>query len=108
MSRVGDGYFQQGAFPVAQLVKNPPAVWKTWIPGLGRSPGEGKGYSLQYSGLNSVDCTVHGVTKSQQQLSNFHFPREKETAFNPQTKARKGKELEFHQTNLCFYSFPLS
>ena len=33
------------------------------IPGLGRSPGEGKGYSLQYSGLeNSMDCIVHGVT----------------------------------------------
>ena len=30
------------------------------IPGLGRSPGEGKGYPLQYSGLeNSMDCTVH-------------------------------------------------
>ena len=35
------------------------------IPGLGRSPEEGKGYPLQYSGLqNSVDCIVHGVTKS--------------------------------------------
>ena len=35
------------------------------IPGLGRSPGEGKGYPLQYSGLeNSIDCRVHGVTKS--------------------------------------------
>ena len=34
-------------------------------PGLGRSPGEGKGYPLQYSGLeNSVDCIVHGVAKS--------------------------------------------
>ena len=34
------------------------------IPGLGRSPGEGKGYLLQYSGLeNSMDCIVHGVTK---------------------------------------------
>ena len=44
------------------------------IPGLGRSPGEGKGYPLQYSGLeNSMDCIVHGVTKSQTQLSNFHF-----------------------------------
>ena len=29
------------------------------IPGLGRSPGEGKGYPLQYSGMeNSMDCTV--------------------------------------------------
>ena len=35
------------------------------IPGLGRSPGEGKGYPLQYSGLeNSMDCIVHGVAKS--------------------------------------------
>ena len=32
------------------------------IPGLGRSPGEGKGYSLQYSSLeNSMNCIVHGV-----------------------------------------------
>ena len=44
------------------------------IPGLGRSPGEGKGYSLQYSGLeNSMDCIIHGVTKSWTQLSDFHF-----------------------------------
>ena len=35
------------------------------IPGLGRSPREWKGYPLQYSGLeNSMDCIVHGVTKS--------------------------------------------
>ena len=35
------------------------------VPGLGRSPGEGKGYPLQYSGLeNSMDCIVHGVAKS--------------------------------------------
>ena len=34
------------------------------IPGLGRSPGEGKGNPLQYSGLkNSMDWLVHGVTK---------------------------------------------
>ena len=43
-------------------------------PGLGRSPGEGKGYPLQYSGLkNSIDCIVHEVTKSWTQLSYFHF-----------------------------------
>ena len=35
------------------------------IPGLGRSSGEGKGYPIQYSGLeNSMDYTVHGVTES--------------------------------------------
>ena len=44
------------------------------IPGLGRSPGEGNGYPLQYSGLeNSMDCIVHGVTKHWTQLSDFHF-----------------------------------
>ena len=44
------------------------------IPGLGRSPGEGEGCPLQYSGLeNSMDGIVHGVTKSWTQLSDFHF-----------------------------------
>ena len=55
------------------------------IPGLGRSSGEGKSYSLQYSGLeNSIDCIVHGVAKSQTRLSDFHFshlagPKTRET-----------------------------
>ena len=36
------------------------------IPGSGRSTGEGKGYPLEYSGVeNSMDSIVHGVTKSQ-------------------------------------------
>ena len=49
------------------------------IPGLGRSPGEGNGSSLQYSCLeNSMDggawwATVHGVAKSQTRLSDFTF-----------------------------------
>ena len=44
------------------------------IPGLGRSPGKGKGYPLQYSGLeNSKDCIVHRVAKSWTQLSDVHF-----------------------------------
>ena len=44
------------------------------IPGLGRPPGEGNGYPLQSSGLeNSMDCIVHGVAKSQRQLSDFRF-----------------------------------
>ena len=43
------------------------------IPGLGRSPGEGKGYPLQYSGLeNSMVCRVHRVAKSRTGLSDFH------------------------------------
>ena len=49
------------------------------IPGSGSSPGEGDGYPLQYSCLeNSTDrgawwATVHGVAKSQTQLSDSHF-----------------------------------
>ena len=44
------------------------------IPGLGRSPGEGKGYPLQYSGLkNSRCCIVHEVAKSQKGPTDFHF-----------------------------------
>ena len=62
---------------MAQLVKNPPAMREPGlIPGLGRSPGEGKGYPLQYSGLeNSMDYTVHGVAKSWTRLSDFHFSK---------------------------------
>ena len=50
------------------------------IPGLGRSPGEGNGYPLYYSGLeNSMDrgswwATVHGVVKRRTWLSDFHIP----------------------------------
>ena len=120
---------------VAQLVKNPPAMWETWvrsldwedkqtnkqkdklskaptkqtqdfpsrdnwplspclgfpggsagkestcnvgdlglIPEFGRSPGEGHGYLLQYSGLeNFIDCIVLGVAKHRTQLSDFYF-----------------------------------
>ena len=44
------------------------------MPGLGRSPGEGKGYPCQYSGPeNSMDYIVHGVAKSWTRLSDFHF-----------------------------------
>ena len=42
------------------------------IPGLGRSPGERKGYPLQYPGLeNSMDCIVQGVAKSRTRLSEY-------------------------------------
>ena len=44
------------------------------IPGLGRSPGDGKWYPLQCCGLEtSMDYIVHGVAMSQTQLSNFHL-----------------------------------
>ena len=52
---------------VAQLVKNPPAMWETWVQSLGWEdlPGEGKGYPLQYSGLeNSMDYSPRGLKES--------------------------------------------
>ena len=43
------------------------------VPGLGRSPGEGKSDAIQCSGLeNSMGCIVHGITKSWTRLSSFH------------------------------------
>ena len=64
---------------VVQLVKNPPLYVDSYFPnagnlsstpGLGRSPGEGNGNALQYSGLeNSKDYIVHGVAKSPTRLS---------------------------------------
>ena len=45
-----------------------------WVPGLGRSPGEGKGYSLWYSGLeNSMDYIVHGGRKELDTTEQFSF-----------------------------------
>ena len=66
---------------MAQRVKNPPAMQETqetWIRSRGRedSPGVGNGNPLKYSCLESpMDrgawwATVHGVVKSQSQLSN--------------------------------------
>ena len=55
---------------MAQLRKNPPAMQESWV----WSPGEGKGYPHQYSGVeNSMHCVVRGDAKSLTQLSNFHF-----------------------------------
>ena len=65
----GIGYQLQYSWAslVAQLVQNPACNVGDLgsIPGLERSPEEGKGYPRQYSGLeNSKDCTVHGVAGS--------------------------------------------
>ena len=67
------GQWLHNASLVAQAIKNLPAMQETQVPSLGRgrSPGEGKGYSLQYSPLeNPVDrgawwVIVHEVAKSQ-------------------------------------------
>ena len=49
------------------------------IPGTGRSPEEGKGYPLQYSGIeNSMDFVVRGFAKSQTRLRDFHYTDKRE------------------------------
>ena len=59
---------------MTQLVKSLPAMQETWFRSLGWEDPLEKGMATQYSGLeNSMDCIVHGVTKSWTQLSDFHF-----------------------------------
>ena len=68
------------------------------IPGLGRSPGEGQGYPFQYSGLeNSRDCIVHGVAKSQTQLSNFHFTHMNDGKQEP-SKGKRAKAISLTES----------
>ena len=57
---VGSRSFLHGIFPT-QVSRIAGGFFTNLIPGLGRSPGEGKGYPLQYSGQeNSMDCVIHG------------------------------------------------
>ena len=68
------------------------SVLMKWIPGLGRSAGEVKGYPLQHYGLeNSMDYIVHEVAKSRTRLSDFHFSLMKWMSLEPiiQSEVRK-------------------
>ena len=78
------------------------------IPGLGRSPGEGKGYPLQYSCLkSSLDCIVHGVTKSQTPLSDFHFSSREQVSFDFMAAVTSTLILEPRKEKLPLFSlFP--
>ena len=66
--------FQEG-FPSGSVVKNPPAN-VGFIPGSGRSPGEGNSNPLQYSCLGNLtdrgtwQAIIQRVTKSQTRLNN--------------------------------------
>ena len=88
---------------VAQLVKNPPAMWETWVQSLDweDSPGEEKGYPLQYYGLeNFIDCIVYGATKSlgsqrsdmTERLSPSHTQVSKHISLICQLKGLKSKD----------------
>ena len=64
-------------FIVAQRVKNPPVMQETWVQFLSWEDPLKKGkatHSSILAGLkNPMDCIVHSASKSQTQLSNFHF-----------------------------------
>ena len=78
------------------------------IPGLGRSPGEGNSYPLQYSGLEkSMDCIVHGVTKSQTRLSDFHFTSEAQYIQLMNSQMPGQLWAFFPQTNLTMWQQPI-
>ena len=75
------------------------------IPGLGRSPGEGKGYPLQYSGLeNSMDYSPRGYKESD--FSDFHFHSLSQYLYKLISLKRKitfrftgmGGSLDIHET----------
>ena len=85
----GIGYALQYSWAslVAQLVKNPPATREAWVWSLGWEDPLEKGLAIHsnscFSSLEkSMNCIVHGVTKSQTRLSNFHFQRGLELIVN--------------------------
>ena len=66
------------------------------IPGLRRSPGEGKGYPLQYSGLENptLYCIVHEVSKSWTRLSDFHFHFSVSSSFLVVTRVKNSLQMQ--------------
>ena len=63
------------------------------IPVLGRSPGEGKGYPLQNSGLeNSMDCIAHGITESDT-TEWLTIPHHHSSSQNSQTRTHRCEEF---------------
>ena len=67
------------------------------IHGLGRSPGEGKGFPLQYSGLEkSMDYIVHGVAKSWTRLNlKIHLDEQSEVNQLISDSSEKRESLYF-------------
>ena len=69
------------------------------IPGLGRSPGEGKGYPLQYSGLeNSMDSIVHGGHKESDRTERLSL------SFRINLEVLSSKFFEFGK-DWCYFFF---
>ena len=85
------------------------------IPGLGRSPGEGNGYPLQYSGLeNPMDCVVHGMAKSRLCIAEIVKTQHCNSSILQLKKKKKNKEILSypkvlrHSSMLSFKCFVVS
>ena len=75
------------------------------VPGLGRSPGEGKGYPHWYSGLeNTMDCMSPGVTKSRTRLRDFHLNMLMMDIRNTILGLPKNKDICYHQNNSHYFA----
>ena len=78
------------------------------IPGLGRSPGEGKGYPLQDSGLeNPMNCIVRGVAKGQTRLSDLHSLLLLLTQKDPQAISNPHTPTAFQVSQIFITLLPL-
>ena len=81
------------------------------IPGLGRSPGEGQRYPLQYSGLeNSMGYTLHVVAKSGTQLRDFHFHTVLHNdcaSFHSCQQSRRGPSSSTLSSTFCGFSIAI-
>ena len=76
------------------------------IPGLGRSPGAGESYPLQYSGLeNSTDCTAHGAAKSHTQLS-LHWLGHRRSKWQQTLSETEVKKRRTRNLRVCFWPKP--
>ena len=76
------------------------------IPGLGRSPGEGKSYPLQYSGLeNSMDRTAHGAAKSHTQLS-LHWLGHRRAKWQQTLSETEVRKRRTRNLRVCFWPKP--
>ena len=75
--RIGYPLQYSWAYLVAQLIKNPPAMWETWVRLLGwEAPLEKEKATLSRIlawRIAWTVCIVNGVAKSQTRLSDFHF-----------------------------------
>jgi len=96
----GVGYPLQDSWVslVVQLVKNPPAIWETWVQSLGWEDLLEKGKATHSSILawRILACTVHEVAKSRTQLRDFRFGMKTNTKYQTNTNTNMSRVGYIH------------